>query len=115
MLDKICAKKLLLLLPLVFHLRRSTGERRLQFHEARFFYRAIKRSRMTLAEVRELITVPPSIDAALRNYVLANRRDGHITMVIDYRAHLWAEVERLLSRGRKRCATQRSSARITAT
>jgi hypothetical protein len=75
-------------------------------HEAKCFYKAVRLARMSFEEAKELITVPPLIDAALRGYVHAYPADGHITMVLDYRTNLWAELEQLLARGRKRCRSE---------
>jgi hypothetical protein len=62
---------------------------------------------MTHEEAKKLIAVSPAIDAALRAYVSANPVDGTIVAALDYRTHLWEELEQLLARQsrRKRCKT----------
>ena len=75
--------------------------------EAKCFARAIRLARMTHEEAKKLIAVSPAIDAALRAYVSANPVDGTIVAALDYRTHLWEELEQLLARQsrRKRCKT----------
>ena len=74
-------------------------------HEAKCFYKAVRLGRMTIAETRALIAVPPNIDAALRAYVRAYPTDAHIISVLEYRSKLAEEVERLVA-GRKRCTPE---------